>query len=249
MSRPGHPRDSGRAAAGGRGARRWVRPLRPSGVVVRGPPRGPVGAGRRDVVGQHRHGLPRLPSADPPRGLGREARRRAAGVLPAAVDRPAPPPPPPTTPSGLRSRRLGDRPRSSARRRPRAQLSRSRTAPVLIGAGRPPVGVDQNGAVSRRCRQSASSPVPPRRSALVTTRSVASAERVVQAKRGRSAAPRSVAGRRRAQPRVPGGADARRSVPTPVGGVGRCLQRRWRRVASSWRISSPTRPPPSGAVG
>ena len=183
--RAGHPRDPGGAAAGGRGARWRVRPLRPSGVVVRDPPRGAVGAGWGDVAGQHRHGVPRVPSADPPRGLGGEARRRAAGVLPAAVDRPAPPPPPPTTPGGLRSRRIGD---PHPDRRPaaaRARNSRNRAPRRCWSAP-----VDR-----RECR---AAPMP--------------------------------------------AADARRRV-------GRRLQGWWRRVASSWRISSPMRPPPSGAVG
>ena len=110
----GQPLDVGRAtrvipdglrravAARDGGCARCGRPA----SVVRDPPCRPLGTGRGDVAGQHRHGVPGLPSADPPRRLAREARCRAAGVLPAAVDRPAAPPPPPTTPVGLRSRRL-----------------------------------------------------------------------------------------------------------------------------------------------
>ena len=126
--------DPRRAAAGGRGPRRRLRPLRPSGVVVRGPPRGALGAGRRDVAGQLRHGVPRLPPADPPRRVGRAAGRRAAGVLPAAVDRPAAPRPPTTT---ARARRGPNRRRGSDHMVRPAARSRHEAAGALTRRHRP----------------------------------------------------------------------------------------------------------------
>jgi Domain of unknown function (DUF222) len=152
-----HTRHPGRAAASGRGARRWLRPLRPTGVVVRDPPRHPLGAGWGDVAGQHHDGVPGLPSVDPPRRLGRQARCRAAGVLPAAVDRPAAPPPPPTTPVGLWSRRLtaatGDPCDGLGWTAPVA-VGRCRSAP-LVSAARQGGGVTSRRSVAEACVQHA----------------------------------------------------------------------------------------------
>ena len=88
--RSGHPGDSRRAAAGDRGPRPGMRPLRASGVLVRDPPHRPVGARRPHQPGQLLHAVPLVSPAGPPRRLGRAPARRRPRVLPADVDRPEP---------------------------------------------------------------------------------------------------------------------------------------------------------------
>src|SRR6185295_18636622 len=95
--------DPRRAAAGDRGPRPGVRPLRAPRVLVRGPPRRAVGERRPNQPVQLLHAVPLVPPAGPPRRLGRAAARRRPRVLPTDVDRPEPlPARPPPTPGARR---------------------------------------------------------------------------------------------------------------------------------------------------
>ena len=88
--RPSHPHDPGRTAPRRHRPRRRLRPLRPSRLVVRGAPRGCVGARRPNLPGQPRAVVSGVSPAGPPRRMGGCARRRTSRVHPTGLDRPPP---------------------------------------------------------------------------------------------------------------------------------------------------------------